>query len=41
MKTNLALTALIKEIKETAYKENSNFWRRIAEELEKPTRKQR
>ena len=41
MKTNAQLNNLIKEIKETAYKENSNFWKKIAKELEKPTKKQR
>lgn len=41
MKTDQNLTDLIREIKETAYKENSNFWKRIAKELEKSTRRQR
>jgi large subunit ribosomal protein L18e len=41
MKTDTTLINLIKEIKETAYKENSNFWRRMAKELERPTRKRR
>lgn len=41
MKTNNTLSDLIKEIKETAHKENSNFWKRIAKELEKSTRRQR
>ena len=41
MKTDQNLADLIKEIKETAHKENSNFWKRIAKELEKSTRRQR
>ena len=32
---------LIQEIREHAGKENSNFWRKIAKELEKPNRQRR
>ena len=41
MKTNPTLKNLIENIKEVAHKENSDFWKRIAKELEKPTRRQR
>ncbi len=41
MKTDKHLVNLIKEIKEHAAKENSNFWRRIAKELSKSTRRRR
>ncbi|MFH1376687.1 MAG: 50S ribosomal protein L18e [Candidatus Woesearchaeota archaeon] len=41
MKTDINLSNLINEIREVAFKENSNFWRRIAKELEKSTRRQR
>ncbi len=41
MKTNIHKSKLIKELKEHSIKENSNFWKRIATELEKPTRRMR
>ncbi|MBW3018206.1 50S ribosomal protein L18e [Candidatus Woesearchaeota archaeon] len=40
MKTN-QLTELIKEMKTLAINQKSKFWKRIATELEKPTRKRR
>jgi|TARA_Y100000034_G_scaffold130198_1_gene188037 large subunit ribosomal protein L18e len=41
MKTNILKQKLIEEIKEHSIKENSNFWKRIVKELEKPTRRMR
>ena len=41
MKTNPHKEKLIKELKEHSTKENSNFWKRIAQELERPTRNTR
>ena len=41
MKTNKNLTELIRKIKEHAGRENSAFWKKIAKELEKPTRMRR
>jgi large subunit ribosomal protein L18e len=41
MKTNKNLAELIRKVKEYAGRENSGFWRRIAKELEKSTRRQR
>lgn len=40
-KTNEKLSNLIREIKAHAGRENSGFWKRIAKELEKPTRSMR
>lgn len=41
MKTNPHKEKLIKELKEHSTKEKSNFWKRIAQELERPTRNMR
>ena len=38
MKTNTQLANLIQEMKKTANSENSKLWKRIATDLEKPTR---
>jgi len=38
MKTNPHKEKLIQELKEHSTKEKSNFWKRIAQELERPTR---
>ena len=40
-KTNKNLVALIKELKEHSSKQKTNFWKKIALELEKPTRRKR
>jgi len=39
--TNKSMERLIEEIRKVAAKENSDFWRRIARELERPTRTRR
>ena len=41
MKTNIHKQNLIEKLKEHSNTEKSNFWRRIAKELEKSTRKTR
>lgn len=41
MKTNQNTTKLIEELKKHSTSENSKFWKRIAKELEKPTRNKR
>jgi large subunit ribosomal protein L18e len=41
MKSNPNKEKLIEELKIHSNKEKSNFWRRIAKELEKPTRRTR
>lgn len=41
MKTNTQLNILIQELKKQANKENVNLWKRVASDLEKPTRQRR
>ena len=41
MKSNINKEKLIEELKIHSNKEKSNFWKRIAKELEKPTRRSR
>jgi len=41
MKSNINKTTLIEELKIHSNKEKSNFWKRIAKELERPTRNSR
>ena len=40
-KTNQNLVQLIRELKKLSNKEKVNIWKRVAKELERPTRKQR
>jgi large subunit ribosomal protein L18e len=39
--TNPVLQGLIKELRKKAYEQKADIWKRIAEDLEKPTRKRR
>lgn len=39
--TNLQLQGLVTELRKLSYKEKCRIWNRIAEDLEKPTRKRR
>jgi len=39
--TNIELKSLIEELKKKAYADNALIWRRIADDLSKPTRKRR
>lgn len=39
--TNPQLTSVIQELKQKAYKDNINLWKRIAFDLEKPARQRR
>ncbi len=41
MKTNPHKEKIIEELKAHSTKENSNFWKRISKELQKPTRRTR
>jgi large subunit ribosomal protein L18e len=41
MKTNPELTKIIKELKTVSIKNNVKIWKKVATELEKPTRKRR
>jgi large subunit ribosomal protein L18e len=41
MKTNIHKQKLMEELKNHSIKENSKFWKRIAKELDKPTRRMR
>jgi large subunit ribosomal protein L18e len=41
MKTNPELTKIIKELKTVSIKNQAKIWKRVATELEKPTRKRR
>jgi large subunit ribosomal protein L18e len=41
MKTNIQLQGLVRELKKQSNKEKSPFWKRIAKDLEKPTRQRR
>ncbi|MFW6230536.1 MAG: 50S ribosomal protein L18e [Nanoarchaeota archaeon] len=40
-KTNIQLQSLIEEMKKTSSEEQANLWRRVAGDLEKPTRGKR
>jgi large subunit ribosomal protein L18e len=41
MKSNLHLRNLVKELKTVSIKQKANIWKRVASELEKPTKKRR
>ena len=41
MKSNIQLKGLIDELKKTASQKNLKIWKRIADDLEKPTRQRR
>ncbi len=41
MKTNLQLEKTVRELKRASKKEQVNLWRRVSEELERPTRSMR
>lgn len=41
MKSNLQLQGLLKELKKQSIEQNVNIWKRVATDLEKPTRNKR
>ena len=41
MKTNIQLISLIKELKKASIENDASIWKRIAKELEKPTKRRR